>query len=772
MRESQGNQEAFPRMAAQVAVPFRSRPTFESGRDQMVAGMADARESAGWRYGFGDVEVDPRAHTLFRGGHPVAVEPKVYALLLLLIERAGETVPHDDLLDRVWGHRHVSPGVLTRAIAQLRKALGDDPAKPRFIQTIHTLGYRFTADVERRPPSRQGASAPEPGMRTQARALRPRVWWAVALVLVVVVCAVFESSQPTADATAGPVSLVIHPFQVAEASGLHPQLGGLQSTLSSRLASLPGLRVAHGNATRVPAVELDGVVRRAGSSWSLDLQLRGSGRDSWRRSYPLDANRLDDTVGRIQLDVLRELVPASPLLPVAAEDARTKASGYVRAGERAKDGILQQDAQDAIASFRGALELDPGNAQAWCRLGGMYLQGYFNVLKSSEEVIPRATEAIGHGTKLDPGSIHCLIAQGELAMVEGRVPQARLAFQRAHALDPAMYEPRMWLTETDELRFNAARDMLAGLLRDFPDKGTLYFKLIQAYMLTGELDEARKVRELMLQRQPQVANVDWPSAWLESTYGEPAKAIRHYQALSAFDPGDRSYHVVAANTALSIGAIALARNELQAAGAMDTGNYIEANVMLFHALGDPQRALDWLQAAPRPPSLASFNQALQAQSLALAGRSDAARDLYSKAFADGVAGRERERIDQMWIDGQVLNWAALYASDDPRRKAIVAAEKRQLDRFEADGLGVPWMHYQAAQIAVLEDRTDDAMRDLDAAIDAGFTEALALRRDLPWRGLAEDARFIARKQRLDSIAREQRRQLVTVDEAADTAIAR
>lgn len=92
---------------------------------------------------FGDVVIDAGAHTLTRAGEPQTVEPKAFAVLLLLLEHRGQLVARDDLLDAVWGHRHVTPGVLTRVIAQLRHALDDDPHQPRYIQTHHALGYRF-----------------------------------------------------------------------------------------------------------------------------------------------------------------------------------------------------------------------------------------------------------------------------------------------------------------------------------------------------------------------------------------------------------------------------------------------------------------------------------------------------------------------------------------------------------------------------------------------------------------------------------------------------
>src|SRR5690554_676247 len=75
------------------------------------------------RFRFGDIEVDAASHGVTRAGEPQQLEPKAFAVLLALLERPGELVPRDELLDRVWGHRHVTPGVLTRAIAQLRAAL-------------------------------------------------------------------------------------------------------------------------------------------------------------------------------------------------------------------------------------------------------------------------------------------------------------------------------------------------------------------------------------------------------------------------------------------------------------------------------------------------------------------------------------------------------------------------------------------------------------------------------------------------------------------------
>lgn len=94
-------------------------------------------------YAFDGFRLDTVSHELRRDGVAVALEPKAFDALAKLLAHAGALRSRDELLDAVWGHRHVAPGVLNRSIAQLRRALGDDADHPRYIQTAHALGYRF-----------------------------------------------------------------------------------------------------------------------------------------------------------------------------------------------------------------------------------------------------------------------------------------------------------------------------------------------------------------------------------------------------------------------------------------------------------------------------------------------------------------------------------------------------------------------------------------------------------------------------------------------------
>jgi predicted ATPase/DNA-binding winged helix-turn-helix (wHTH) protein len=77
------------------------------------------------------------------------LEPKVFAVLTQLVMRPGELLTREQLLDAVWGHRYVTPSTLNRVIALARRSLSDDSEEPKFIQTVHGLGYRYVGQVDK-----------------------------------------------------------------------------------------------------------------------------------------------------------------------------------------------------------------------------------------------------------------------------------------------------------------------------------------------------------------------------------------------------------------------------------------------------------------------------------------------------------------------------------------------------------------------------------------------------------------------------------------------
>ncbi|MEO6723827.1 MAG: winged helix-turn-helix domain-containing protein [Blastocatellia bacterium] len=96
---------------------------------------------------FDDVRVDPHFARILKSGSEVPIEPKAFDLLIFLIENRGRLLEKGELLDAVWKDAIVTENALTREIGRLRKTLGDDPKAARYIQTVHSRGYRFIAEV-------------------------------------------------------------------------------------------------------------------------------------------------------------------------------------------------------------------------------------------------------------------------------------------------------------------------------------------------------------------------------------------------------------------------------------------------------------------------------------------------------------------------------------------------------------------------------------------------------------------------------------------------
>lgn len=93
---------------------------------------------------FGHVEINQETRTVTRAGVPVELAPMEFALLMALVSRRGATASRLDLLREVWGH---SAAVVTRTvdthIAELRRKLEEDPARPVHILTVRKVGYRL-----------------------------------------------------------------------------------------------------------------------------------------------------------------------------------------------------------------------------------------------------------------------------------------------------------------------------------------------------------------------------------------------------------------------------------------------------------------------------------------------------------------------------------------------------------------------------------------------------------------------------------------------------
>ncbi|MGH9308604.1 MAG: alpha/beta fold hydrolase [Vicinamibacterales bacterium] len=114
---------------------------------------------------FAGFRLDAVSGHLYCGSDPVPLTPKAFSLLSFLVGDAGRLVSKQELLDAVWPGVFVGDAVLKSTIREVRKALGDDPHAPRFIETAHRRGYRFIAPIAQEvwpaadalPASRAGA---------------------------------------------------------------------------------------------------------------------------------------------------------------------------------------------------------------------------------------------------------------------------------------------------------------------------------------------------------------------------------------------------------------------------------------------------------------------------------------------------------------------------------------------------------------------------------------------------------------------------------------
>src|SRR6476646_8997310 len=110
---------------------------------------------------FGPFALDPTSRELRKRGSLVKLQPQQFAVLLLLIERAGQVVSREEIHKHIWGNDtfvDFERGI-NFSINQIRAALGDDADKPRYAETIPRRGYRFIATIENDAPRTADAPA-------------------------------------------------------------------------------------------------------------------------------------------------------------------------------------------------------------------------------------------------------------------------------------------------------------------------------------------------------------------------------------------------------------------------------------------------------------------------------------------------------------------------------------------------------------------------------------------------------------------------------------
>jgi DNA-binding winged helix-turn-helix (wHTH) protein len=276
---------------------------------------------AGRQFTFDRFVLDAGNELLYAAAEIVPLTPKSFSVLRLLVERAGQLVTKDELLDVVWRDTAVTEQILKSNIHLLREALGDDAAAPRFIQTVHRRGYRFIAAVRTRGVDDQPTTAALASPRAEPRgAGAPFVGREVALGLLQRGFEACLAGRRQVFLLSGAAGI----GKTAVAASFLAELGAPPRPCIARGSCFPSLDVAQG-AAYLPILEAltqlyrearlvgcEEVLRRAMPNWVLLLPpslIDAGERDALRRSLPSPSP--EQMLHEIAegLDALSEAVP-------------------------------------------------------------------------------------------------------------------------------------------------------------------------------------------------------------------------------------------------------------------------------------------------------------------------------------------------------------------------------------------------------------------------------------------------------------------------------
>src|SRR5512146_1353283 len=259
---------------------------------------------------------DRSTNELGRAGKAVRVEPKAMEVLMALAARAGQVVGREELLAAVWPGVIVGDEALTQSIIKLRRALGDNPRAPTYIETISKRGYRLIA------PVRQAGDAPPARRRMPSRALAAGAL--VALVaaagyvahLVARPVATRNMADLMAEHQAAYLTLTVLPFESMGDGGEQAYLArGISNDLMTDLSRLPGLRlIAASRAAPDSAAKarylVSGSVQRESATLRINIRLidTASNQQLWSERY----ERPYRDLFKVQDEITRKLTQVLP----------------------------------------------------------------------------------------------------------------------------------------------------------------------------------------------------------------------------------------------------------------------------------------------------------------------------------------------------------------------------------------------------------------------------------------------------------------------------
>ncbi len=408
---------------------------------------------------FGPFVLDAATYRLTRDGAPIALSPKALDLLFLFAERPGLLLTKDAIFTELWPDVTVTDNALTQVVSELREALDDQPASPKFVETVPRRGYRFVADV---------AAAPDaPARETPASGVR---------------------------------AIAIKPFtNVTGDKDLMWLCAGLAETIATDLRAIRDLAVTDGAAA-------DAVV--SGSFQHASGQLRITAQAvRVATNETLARAKADGPIGdvfRLQDAIVAELSAGLRLTVTDAAAARMQAreTSSLEAYRLVTEGRLKLETLDpaevpgALASFERAIALDPGYAAAYVgRAHARFWQ--FQASRVSREPNREALAlAVGDGRRaveIDPE-----LAEGHAALAlflwaADRPREAVAAGRVATALEPAnwRHQFRLGTAAWGDERLRSFERVVAA----YPQLAYTHFGMAMVHVARCDLAEAgRRLR--------------------------------------------------------------------------------------------------------------------------------------------------------------------------------------------------------------------------------------------------------------------------------------
>ena len=736
-------------------------------------------------YSFDDVRVDLHSHRLIRDGSEVALEPKAFAVLTLLLEHPGELLNREQLLDVVWGHHHVAPATLNRIIALLRRALGDDVANPRYIQTVHGLGYRFAVTPTRVqrpldnnalmpdaavviavPPQPEGVVPPMvlPRRITASSKYQLVIGSLLVALMATIIFAAWQvrhaDRRKSTSVVATTSSIAVLPFSARDADAdLRATAEGLSESLIDAFARSASLRVAgresvlalgRGQANPQHVAEvldvdyvLSGeIVPMAGSVRShIVLWHRGETAPVWVDEQDSPRQQLFRIVVPLiervhtALVVAPASVPVAPAVPISAQDLYWLGRHYWY--QRTPESLAR-----ALGYFQRAATENPQFAQAWCGMADTYmlLNEYADL--SLDEASAKARAAVARAKELAPDLADAYASEGLILMNEVHPERAVVALDQALKLAPRHPEASVWYGTA--LTYSGRPREALAWHRSVEQLDPLNPIELQAYLgvdflLAGEQDQAVQKFKRAIELNPDYAEPHWQIALQQQLYGHIAdsavtlRAAQHLPGANGWTEFNLAYSY------LLLGDGQRALTHLQAAPDISSIERLESELSALWMTDQLALAGKTLDDITPGAATTSWHTALRARLLMLRGDDAAARQAYDSLFA--AAPELGDPFLRLWAPnlglGHFTAWIALLPEASPMRASALHAYAAQIERMEAGGMRLPALQYQHALLAALQGNPDQAADYLAQAQAAGWLDASAFERDRVWRNYAQ-----------------------------------